>query len=970
MRPQEVAELSALLDQAQALAPDERERWLGELERSKPDTARHLRSMLAQTQATDTALLPKLPTVESDDAVASAGERVGPYQLIKEIGRGGMGSVWLAERVDGAFKRRVALKLPRLTWSAGLAKRMARERDVGALLEHPNIARLYDAGVDVHGRPYIAYEYIQGQPLDAYCRDHALDLRGRLKLFIQVVRAVAFAHSRLVLHRDIKPSNVLVDAEGNVHLLDFGIAKLLDETISDLTQEQGRLMTLAYAAPEHILGRPLGVAADVYSLGVVLYELLTGTLPHSAKRSTAAAMEEAILAGDAPLASSRVADRRLAHDLRGDLDAIIGKVLKPDPNERYPTADALAIDLQRFLDGQPIAARPDSTWYRLRKALIRHKVPVAAATSVLVVALVGAGATWMQGRKTAAETERTRLATAFVSELFRMNALQEPPRGDTTAAGTKPLVDRGIELIEAKFQSQPDLQAELYGAIGRVYFDLGIDRKAMIYATQQLTSLRAQNADNVRIAGALILLAQAALTADKEVDAEAHLRQAIALLPTSETLRPDALALLARALMYQGKMEETTQTMQEGQRILVAQKRPKSSAGAWLKFTQGQLLAISNRFSEAKPFFDAAVAEAIEAEGPASLTAARLQRILGAVLMEYDHLDEGREYVRRAIAILEQAGGPHRVRASLAKADAQLREYAQSNATFEETIAVLDEVSQFLRSTNSVAPPESLAEFDFIRARALMIRGDYESACPLAEASKALVLEGTQSMYKEFLLTTPLGDCAMNLGSHDVADKYFRRALTMRNEMGAGLHPWGAIQWADIAFNLSMAGRHQEAEAFLGGAPKFESGQGTIYETERVIPETQSRVRMNAGDVERARALLPDSERHLKYADSSRTFSFYELRGEIRCASGDHAAGLSDLQRSIDSQMVTSGPNHPWLARTRAVAGLCALARGQRKLAKEFAGVSRQAFVAQPNVSPYFKEPLKRLEQQLGRKAS
>jgi Tfp pilus assembly protein PilF len=257
-----------------------------------------------------------------------------------------------------------------------------------------------------------------------------------------------------------------------------------------------------------------------------------------------------------------------------------------------------------------------------------------------------------------------------------------------------------------------------------------------------------------------------------------------------------------------------------------------------------------------------------------------------------------------------------------------------------------------------------------MRARALMIRGDYASACPLAEASKTLVLEGTQSMYKEFLVMPPLGDCAMNLGDHEGADKYFRRALKLRNEMGGDHHPWAAIQWADIAFNLSMAGRHQEAEAFLGGAPKLETGQQTIYATERVIPETLSRVRMNAGDVERARALLPAAERHPRYADSSRVFSFYELRGEIRCGSAEYAPGLLDLRRSIDSQLTISGPNHPWLARTRAVAGLCALAQGQRKSAEELADASRQAFVAQPNVSPYFKEPLVRLERQLGRKPS
>ena len=307
LRPEEVSELSRLLDEALELDPAQREEWLQELARSRPEVAEHLRGMLQQAESSDTGLLPSLPKVDPDDAVAQAGERVGPYVLVREIGRGGMGSVWLADRADGAYKRRVALKLPRMTWSAGLAKRMARERDIGALLEHPNIARLYDAGVDEHGRPYIAMEYIDGQPIDVYCREHALDLRAKLKLFLQVVRAVAYAHGRLVLHRDLKPSNVLIDVGGQAHLLDFGIAKLLDDPAgADLTQEQGRVLTLSYAAPEHIAGRPLGVTADVYALGVLLYELLTGTLPYTAKRTTSGALEDAILAGDAPRPSSRV----------------------------------------------------------------------------------------------------------------------------------------------------------------------------------------------------------------------------------------------------------------------------------------------------------------------------------------------------------------------------------------------------------------------------------------------------------------------------------------------------------------------------------------------------------------------------------------------------------------------------------------------------------------------------------------
>ena len=206
----------------------------------------------------------------ADEATARTGDVVGPYRLIREIASGGMGSVWMAERVDGALHRQVALKLPRLSWGAGLAERMARERDIGALLEHPHIARLYDAGVDHRGRPFLAFEYIDGERIDAWCAQQELSIRARLRLFLQVAQAVAHAHARLVVHRDLKPSNVLVTADGAVHLLDFGIAKLLRESRSDetgLTQALGQAMTPGYASPEQLRGEPVTVASDVYSLG-------------------------------------------------------------------------------------------------------------------------------------------------------------------------------------------------------------------------------------------------------------------------------------------------------------------------------------------------------------------------------------------------------------------------------------------------------------------------------------------------------------------------------------------------------------------------------------------------------------------------------------------------------------------------------------------------------------------------------
>ncbi len=272
--------------------------------------------------------------VASGATLAQAGMLVGPYRLLREIGTGGMGAVWLAERADGMLKRRVALKLPRLAWDIpGLAGRMERERDILAELEHQNIARLYDAGVDAQGRPYLAMEYVEGRPLDVYCREHGLGVQERLGLFLQVARAVAHAHARLVVHRDLKPTNILVTSDGSVRLLDFGIAKLLEGEVgresaneSLLTQLGGRALTPDYASPEQIRGQAITVAVDIYSLGVVLYELLTGERPY--KVASAAMLEDAVVRLEAPLASSVAHDKARARELRGDLDTIVAKALK------------------------------------------------------------------------------------------------------------------------------------------------------------------------------------------------------------------------------------------------------------------------------------------------------------------------------------------------------------------------------------------------------------------------------------------------------------------------------------------------------------------------------------------------------------------------------------------------------------------------------------------------------------------
>ena len=973
MTPDEVAELSRLLDEALALEPQQREPWLADLEQANPQVAHCLREMLRQAESSEIGGLPKLQPIDAHDAGARPAERVGPYVLVREIGRGGMGSVWLAERADGAYKRRVALKLPRLAWTTSLGKRMARERDIGALLEHPNIARLYDAGVDEHGRPYIAMEYIDGQPIDVYCCDHALDVRARLKLFVEVAQAVAYAHGRLVLHRDLKPANVLVDAGGHVHLLDFGIAKLLDEagaTGTQLTQEQGRVLTLNYAAPEQITGRPLGVTADVYALGVMLHELLTGTLPYTLKRNTTGAMEEAILAGDAPSASSRVADKRLARGLRGDLDAILAKAIKRDPNERYPTADALAGDIQRYLDGHAIEARPDSAWYRLRKAVIRHKVPVMAASAVLVVALVGVTTTLMQGRRTADEAERARLATAFVSELFRVNANQEVPLRDGAArASPAVFVDRGAPLIEARFQRQPELQAELYGAVGKVYLDLGAVRLATEYAMRQLTSLRAQKASGSRIGQSLMLLSSVALTAERDADAEDYALQAVAALPENDAMTPKALLILANAQARNGKVRDAERSRTEAKRLLGVRDQAHSLMGAWLMYTDGYLLLGENRFDEAMPLFLAAIAMAEEVEGLQSDAAAGFRLHLASELISRNRSEEGRWHGDAALAVLEAEGEIGRIRAARERAQLQQDQFSERQAGYAETIAVLDDSSTFLRTRASSIPAEILAEVDYYKGRVYSYWGEFERCKTLLESAAGVLLKSTQSFIWQMRFAGMRGACAMYLGEHEIADGFFREALEVDSKMGRIDHPYAAYDWANLALNLNMQDRHREAEAVLLKAPAYSDEQGNpLSEYGRLIPQTRTRVRLDAGDIKGARQSLPATDPPRE--DPWDTSSYYQLRGEIACASGDLTAGLADLTRSLKSQSVFHGPNHPSLARLRAVAGLCAMANGDRKQAEEFASEAQRAFIAQPNVSPYFKEPLSRLERQLRPKST
>ena len=541
--------VSRLLDDALDLPASARPAWIetlgAEYEALKPQ----LRALLAQADVLGReaflATLPKFEPAPLDHAVPGAsrvGALVGPYRLLQPIASGGQGAVWLAERADGLLTRQVAVKLPHgLDFRPGLAERMARERDILATLAHPHIARLYDAGLSAEGEPYLALEYVEGVSIDQHAKERGLDLTARVRLFQQVIAAVAFAHGRLVIHRDLKPSNILVTADGEVRLLDFGIAKLLEDDAVDstLTREAGRAMTLAYASPEQVGQRPLGVASDVYSLGVVLYELLTGVRPYVPARESAAALEEAVLTQEARRASDAVSGPA-RRTLAGDLDTILAKALRKDPAARYATAEAFGEDLARWLDQRPVLAQPDSRSYRLRKFVTRHRVGVVAASVSLVAVLAGAGGAVWQAGVARREQRRAEEVKEFIASVLHD---ANPDGANARPVAVLDLLKRADQRLTT-LPSGP-VKTELLIVLGEGLLGLG-DTQTLIGVASRAIAESTLAADPELRFRANILQAQALFYAGEPAAMLAAVDRAESLLADVAAVEPVTRATLQR----------------------------------------------------------------------------------------------------------------------------------------------------------------------------------------------------------------------------------------------------------------------------------------------------------------------------------------------------------------------------------------------------------------------------------------
>jgi eukaryotic-like serine/threonine-protein kinase len=537
-----------------------------------------------------------------------AGDEVGSYHLIRELGRGGMGTVWLAKRVDGELSRDIALKLPHsLPRDAGIRTRFKRERDILASLNHPNIATLYDAGVLNTDQPFLALEYVRGERVDLWCDDRRLTIADRLQLFLQICEAVSYAHAQLVVHRDLKPANILVLDNAQVKLLDFGIAKLMEgDDSAALTMETGSALTPEYAAPEQLDGRPISVATDIYSLGILLYRLLTGVRPYGMEVSTPAQFARAVLEHTPPPLSSAVAlqssgdampaDHRnaqlgqtdllssiannrattiekLQRQLAGDLEAIVGKALKKLPRERYTNVQALANDIKHYLANEPITARPDNFVYRLRKFLRRNWLPVGAVVTLLIVGVAGITGIMLQMQKTRIEADRATAIKDFLIGVFSVNdprVASDKPRNEMTA---KESLDAAAAKIESEFAGFPETQLELLSQVEGIYAANGdLTRVKAIQARRLAIALELFGADNAISIDAVIDDAYTAYLTNDFAIARKILDEADAAINRSgknESLQRGRWALMQSMVLA----NDATQTSERLRLLNMAQDR-------------------------------------------------------------------------------------------------------------------------------------------------------------------------------------------------------------------------------------------------------------------------------------------------------------------------------------------------------------------------------------------------------------
>ena len=672
MRPERWREIEQKLFSVLSLSAAERQAYLGRACAEDGTTRRVIEELLAVEDEADAEGFLRRPAVpaaaaaagtartgETPESAPASGERIGPYRVLRQLGRGGMGRVLLAQRDDATFERQVAIKVIDGDLDGPeIHRRFLAERQILADLNHPGIAQLYEGGTLAEGRPYFVMEPVFGLPIDTFCDRHRLGLEQRLDLFQQVCGAVHYAHQNLVVHRDLKPSNILVTPQGVPKLLDFGIAKVLGpgrgSAETRLTRTAARVMTPSYASPEQVRGASITTASDVYSLGVLLYELLTGKLPYRFENASTEEIERT-WRQQRPVKPSRELGRRAA----GDLDNIVLKALRLEPRRRYPSADQLAEDLRRFRAGRPVAARDDTYGYRARKFLRRHVLAVAGVCGLFALVVTFALLQLDHSRQVERERRQTEQVAEFLISLFEDSG-EVAPRGDTLTAAE--ILARGAEQIDDHLSDQPEVRATLLEAVGRAYYGL-IMAEPAIERLQEALRIRRQDLgqeDHPGVASIRHHLGWAFFCGGRFQDSEELFRQALgqrrelhgeASLEVAETSLGLARILAARGDSRRAQ-SHVRWALEIRTRQLGAEHRETVDA-------LNQLASLSSdlhQLDEAEALYRQAV-DTLGQRPAAGVELARAWNGLGAVLLRRGDLAAAEEPIATALAMRRRLHG-------------------------------------------------------------------------------------------------------------------------------------------------------------------------------------------------------------------------------------------------------------------------------------------------------------------------
>jgi serine/threonine-protein kinase len=826
------------------------------------------------------------------EGAAREGDRLGPWRLLRRLGEGGMGEVWLGERADGTYEQRVAVKLVRHGYQAAeMISRFSRERRILARLEHPNIARLLDGGVAPDGRPYLVMEYVDGVPITGYCTARGLDVRARVALFLTVCDAVSFAHARLVVHRDLKPANILVGEDGRPLLLDFGIAKLLepdpDEDEAASTRPIDRVLTPEHAAPEQLRGEAVSAATDVWGLGVLLYELLTGERPYRFPTRSPTEIERILAERNAPPPSAAVPAGSLRKTLRGDLDAVALSALRKSVAERYPSAREFAEDLGRWLEGRPVHALRPSFAYRARKFVRRHLVPVASGAALAILLVAFAVSSRLQSRRVAVERDRARAEQAKAERavdmlvgIFQTSDPTVTPGGDTLRVAD--LLDRTEGQVEA-IRDQPDLQSRLWQVLAGVSFVRSRPGHAReLYERALDARRRAGEGDDLESAHLLHSIARITMIEKGPKAAEPLLRASLArlrgllgerhadvavalqdlgavvtddgesirLLEQSLTIRrgavpPDSsgIAAVLNALAVRHwsthELDAADSLFTQSLAFLSAQLPPDHPNVMTVRHNLAAVAAQHGDFAKAVGMQRELLADRRRVFGDSTLDVAASCQALGVQLASEGHFEEARQLLTEAYRILAKClGGDNdqvaEAARDLARACVLDGREAQALELMNEAVAI----SSRAHGAGSWETANYLSSRAVVSAEAGHLdQGVAEARAALATIEQAKDAEAGSSEWARGNLALLL----LAAGRPDEAEPLLRRATPPGSDASVAHRALTAGVRCTLAASLVGQGRFEEAQPlFAQGLPTFRAWKSADPLGRRIVEAAMS----------------------------------------------------------------------------------------------------------------------------------